>query len=48
MRDMTERPEIVIIIGQNKEINAVRECKKLGIASITIVRYSCFKYLFFP
>nr|NP_041924.1 ribosomal protein S2 [Euglena gracilis]P30389.1 RecName: Full=Small ribosomal subunit protein uS2c; AltName: Full=30S ribosomal protein S2, chloroplastic [Euglena gracilis]AKL82378.1 ribosomal protein S2 [Euglena gracilis var. bacillaris]CAA50111.1 30S ribosomal protein S2 [Euglena gracilis]CAA77928.1 ribosomal protein S2 [Euglena gracilis] len=41
MRDMTERPEIVIIIGQNKEINAVRECKKLGIASITILDTNC-------
>jgi ribosomal protein S2 len=36
---MVKIPDIVIIIGQTKEINAVQECLKLNISTITIVRY---------
>lgn len=32
---------IAIIVGQNEEINAVRECKKLGIKMFTIVDTNC-------
>ncbi len=32
---------IAIIIGQNEEINAVRECKKLGIKMFTVVDTNC-------
>lgn len=38
---MTNLPDIVIIIGQNKEINAVKECIKLGITTITILDTNC-------
>jgi small subunit ribosomal protein S2 len=34
---MDKLPDIVIIIGQNREINAVKECLKLKIKIITIV-----------
>ncbi len=32
---------IAIIVGQNEEMNAVRECKKLGIKMFTIVDTNC-------
>ena len=38
---MEKIPDIVIIIGQSEEINAVRECKKLGIRTITILDTDC-------
>lgn len=38
---MDRIPDIVIIIGQNKELNAVRECLKLGISLITITDTNC-------
>lgn len=38
---MTKIPDIVIIIGQKKEINAVKECLKLGICLITILDTNC-------
>lgn len=38
---MTSIPDIVIIIGQKKEINAVKECLKLGICIITILDTNC-------
>ena len=34
---MLHLPDIVIIIDQQREINAVLECQKLGIRSITIL-----------
>jgi small subunit ribosomal protein S2 len=37
IKNMDTLPDIVIIIGQSEEINAVRECKKLGIRTITIL-----------
>lgn len=38
---MTKLPDIVIIIGQNKEMNAVRECLNLGVTIITILDTNC-------
>lgn len=38
---MTKIPDIVIIIGQTKEINAVKECLKLNIKTVTIVDTNC-------
>lgn len=34
---MYKRPDIVVIVGQQKEMNAVRECQKLRIPSLTIL-----------
>nr|YP_007517044.2 ribosomal protein S2 [Euglena viridis]AEY70816.2 ribosomal protein S2 [Euglena viridis] len=39
--NMTKIPDIVIIIGQNRELNAVKECLKLGISIITILDTNC-------
>lgn len=41
MKTMTRLPDVVIIIGQAEEINAVKECNKLGIKSITILDTDC-------
>lgn len=41
IKNMISLPDIVILIGQKKEINAVKECKKLGITTITIVDTNC-------
>jgi small subunit ribosomal protein S2 len=41
LKKMTVIPDVVIIIGQTEEINAVRECVKLGIRSITILDTDC-------
>lgn len=38
---MTKIPDIVILIGQNKEVNAVKECIKLGITTITVLDTNC-------
>ena len=37
LKKMISLPDIVIIIDQKKEMNAVLECRKLGIRSITIL-----------
>lgn len=37
LKKMKYLPDVLIIIDQKKEINAVLECKKLGIRSITIL-----------
>ena len=37
LKKMKSLPDILIIIDQKKEINAVLECKKLGIRSVTIL-----------
>nr|AKL79004.1 ribosomal protein S2 [Euglena viridis] len=39
--NMTKIPDIVIIVGQNRELNAVKECLKLGISIITILDTNC-------
>ena len=38
---MAAIPDVVIIVGQLEEMNAVRECQKLGIRSITILDTDC-------
>ena len=37
LKGMKSLPDILVIIDQKREINAVLECKKLGIRSITIL-----------
>lgn len=41
LKNMTSIPDVVIIIGQPEELNAVRECKKLGLRSVTILDTDC-------
>jgi small subunit ribosomal protein S2 len=41
IKNMTKIPDIVILIGQNKEVNAVKECIKLGITTITVLDTNC-------
>jgi small subunit ribosomal protein S2 len=41
LKKMVQKPEVVIIIGQRKEINAVRECRKLNISTITVLDTNC-------
>lgn len=41
VKKMKWRPDIVIIIGQVEEMNAVKECRKLGIKIITILDTNC-------
>ena len=41
VQTMSKLPDIVIILGQNKEINAVKECNKLKIPSVTILDTDC-------
>lgn len=38
---MSNVPDVVILVGQNKELNAVRECLKLGITLISILDTNC-------
>ena len=41
LKKMFAIPDIVIIVGQPEEMNAVRECQKLGIQTITILDTDC-------
>ena len=41
MKNMETLPDIVIIVGQHEEINALKECNKLGINSISILDTDC-------
>jgi len=41
LKNMTSIPDVVIIVGQPEELNAVRECQKLGLRSITILDTDC-------
>jgi small subunit ribosomal protein S2 len=41
LKKMASIPDVVIIVGQLEEMNAVRECQKLGIRSITILDTDC-------
>lgn len=41
LRTMKTRPDIVIIVGQREELNAVYECQKLGLRNITILDTDC-------
>jgi small subunit ribosomal protein S2 len=38
---MDRLPDIVVVIGQAKELNAVRECLKLGVCLITLLDTNC-------
>jgi small subunit ribosomal protein S2 len=41
VKNMKLVPDIVVIVGQPEEMNAVRECKKLGLRSVTILDTNC-------
>nr|YP_010732242.1 ribosomal protein S2 [Watanabea sichuanensis]WDY13156.1 ribosomal protein S2 [Watanabea sichuanensis] len=41
LKGMTDLPDVVIIVGQTEEMNAVLECKKLGITTVTILDTDC-------
>lgn len=41
LENMGKLPGVVIIIGQPEEIHAVRECRQLGIPTITLVDSNC-------
>ena len=41
LRGMVGLPDVVIIIGQPESINAVHECRKLGIPNLTILDTNC-------
>lgn len=41
VRNMNSIPDVVILIGQNRELNAVKECLKLGVSLITILDTNC-------
>nr|AIT94190.1 ribosomal protein S2 [Marsupiomonas sp. NIES 1824] len=41
LKEMTQVPDIVILVGQTEEMNAVLECRKLGLRSITILDTDC-------
>lgn len=41
LENMTQLPGVVIIIGQPEEIHAVRECRQLGIPTVTILDSNC-------
>jgi small subunit ribosomal protein S2 len=38
---MKSIPDIVVLVGQPKEVNAVKECNKLGIRTITLLDTNC-------
>lgn len=38
---MSKLPDIVILVGQNKDLNAVKECLKLNIPIISILDTNC-------
>lgn len=38
---MNNIPDIVILVGQTKELNAVKECLKLGVTIVTILDTNC-------
>jgi len=41
LENMSKLPGVVIIIGQPEEIHAVKECRQLGIPTITILDSNC-------
>ena len=51
MKTMTRTPDLVVIVGQPRELNAVKECRQLNIKTITILDTNCdpsFADLFIP
>lgn len=45
VKNMSKVPDVVILIGQPRETNAVKECNKLGIRTITILDTNCDPHL---
>lgn len=41
LENMSTLPDVVIIIGQPEEIHAVRECRQLGIPTVTLLDSNC-------
>lgn len=41
IRNMKKVPDIVVLVGQTRELNVVKECLKLGITLITILDTNC-------
>ena len=41
IKDMQAVPDVVIVVGQHNDMNAVKECIKLGIPLITILDTNC-------
>jgi small subunit ribosomal protein S2 len=41
VKNMKKIPSIVVIVGQPQEMNAVRECEKLGLAIVTMLDTDC-------
>lgn len=41
LKGMTDLPDVVVIIGQTEEMNAVLECQKLGITTISVLDTDC-------
>lgn len=41
LKGMSSLPDVVIIVGQPEEMNAVLECKKLGITTVSILDTDC-------
>ena len=41
LEKMTSLPGVVIIMGQPEEIHAVRECRQLGIPTVTLLDSNC-------
>jgi small subunit ribosomal protein S2 len=41
LEKMSKLPGVVIIVGQPEEIHAVRECRQLGIPTVTILDSNC-------
>lgn len=41
LKGMTQLPDVVIIVGQSEEINAVLEAQKLGITTISVLDTDC-------
>lgn len=38
---MEKIPDVIIIVGQTKEINAIKECNKLNVPTIVIIDTNC-------
>uniref|UniRef100_UPI003002CF5C ribosomal protein S2 n=1 Tax=Prototheca miyajii TaxID=2034260 RepID=UPI003002CF5C len=41
LENMEKLPDVAIIVGQPEEINAIKECRRLGIATITLLDTNC-------
>ena len=41
LENMSKLPGVVIIVGQPEEIHAVRECRQLGIPTVTLLDSNC-------